>query len=489
MTSLQSTGDETMDDTVVLSSGHRDDALTDKHEEFSVTLSEKMRESGQTPNIEDVQNLWGFENPTADPLTAEQAEMMMYRQEEGERKPLKQTEEDATVSDQSGVGVDTDYSGLDLDKALAEAEAGMKTQVDAQVVREDIAKTAEGEAAEKYAGFMEEAKAFQLNPFRLYENVGFAVVAAIASAVGAAGQALVGGDNAALKMIEVAINGDISRQKHEYSKLTNAAAQQKHIWGMALNRYGDEKKATEALRAMALTVASKKMTLLYQKLQLEGPDRRLEATLKNQRRIAIIKAGGSGKADAKQSYRDQSKGWIKSVKDFLSFYQESHGFGTWFLDKAVNLSSIETMGAILGDKNEGIRLVSAHKTLKDNLSFVVNAFVKASGDSGNINSQEAERFKESLNTLLPTLLSLGSITARGRKTAVFHALQGIKLAEQVMGLNREERVNISTANGDIINKRMKDIIDKIAAINAAGGYDAMEDKPKAVTNVRSAALM
>jgi len=483
MTSLQGTGDETMDDTVVQSSGYvpddsREEAYAALHREFSLTLAEKMRESGQTPNIEDVQNLWGFENPTADPLTAEQAEMMMYRQEEGERKPLKQTEDDATatVSDQSGVGVDTDYSGLDLDKALADAEKEMKPRVDAQVAREDTAKKAEGDAAVKYAGFMEEAKAFQLNPFRLYENVGFAVVAAIASAIGAAGQALGGGDNAALKMIEIAINGDISRQKHEYSKLTNAAAQQKHIWGMALNRYGDEKRATEALRAMALTVASKKMTLLYQKLQLEGPDRRLEATLKNQRRIAIMKAGGSGKADAKQSYRDQSKGWIKSVKDFLSFYQESHGFGTWFLDKAVDLSSIETMGAILGDKNEGIRLVSAHKTLKDNLSFVVNAFVKASGDSGNINSQEAERFKESLNTLLPTLMSLGSITARGRRTAVFHALQGIKLAEQVMGLNREERVNISTADGDIINKRMKDIIDKIAAINTrSGGYEKLQD--------------
>ena len=490
MTSLQGTGDETMDDTVVQSSGYvpddsREEAYAALHREFSLTLAEKMRENGQTPSIEEVQTLWELDNPTADPLTAGQAEVMLSRQEEGKWSPPRKTEDDdtVTVSDQSGVGVDTDYSGLDLDKALADAEKEMKPRVDAQVAREDAAKTAEGEAAEKYAGFMEEAKAFQLNPFRLYENVGFAVVAAIASAIGAAGQALGGGDNAALKMIEIAINGDIGRQKHEYSKLTNAAAQQKHIWGMALNRYGDEKRATEALRAMALTVASKKMTLLYQKLQLEGPDRRLEATLKNQRRIAIMKAGGSGKADAKQSYRDQSKGWIKKVRDFLDFYKEEHGVKSWFLNKAVDYTSLETMASLVGDKDSSMKLISAYKGLDDSIKFVVNAFVKASGDSGNINSQEALRFMGSLESILPNLKIIGSITPRGRRMAISHSKMAMELAEQVMGLNSEKRgwKDISKEDGDKINKGMKYINDKIAAINAAGGYDAMEDKPRSAS--------
>tara|TARA_R100000458_G_scaffold19244_2_gene16845 strand:+ start:13 stop:1521 length:1509 start_codon:yes stop_codon:yes gene_type:complete len=90
----------------------------------------------------------------------------------------------------------------------------------------------------------------EIDPNRIYKSTGQKIGAALAMALGAAGAALTGTENGAMRILESAIDRDIAAQRMEIENLKFVVGQKQNAYSMLKDQFGDDRKAEEMMRAM-----------------------------------------------------------------------------------------------------------------------------------------------------------------------------------------------------------------------------------------------
>lgn len=90
----------------------------------------------------------------------------------------------------------------------------------------------------------------EIDPNRIYKSTGQKVGAALAMALGAAGAALTGTENGAMRILETAIDRDIAAQRMEIESLKFVVGQKQNAYSMLRDEHGDDRKTEEIMRAM-----------------------------------------------------------------------------------------------------------------------------------------------------------------------------------------------------------------------------------------------
>lgn len=102
---------------------------------------------------------------------------------------------------------------------------------------------------QKLKNLNEDIKNYKIKDFWADKSTGTKIIASIGVALGAAGQALAGGQNAALTILQNAIEADLQKQKTNLQKMTVSADLQRGILAETYQMYGDQMTSVDAARA------------------------------------------------------------------------------------------------------------------------------------------------------------------------------------------------------------------------------------------------
>ena len=261
-----------------------------------------------------------------------------------------------------------------------------------------------------YETLSNEIKTFKIDPFRAYESTMFSVTAGIAAAFGAAAQALTGGPNTGLQMVNRAIDMDIARQKHEYEALKSAAARQNTLYGKALEMFGSSKRAVQALKTLGLDLALRKTTSDLEKYGVDqaAADRYItnftnaqiaSANALFERRTKAELELEQGKAAMAEAYDK----FNKVLNGYEALMDEDFG---WFKVNAMSLfgASYPTLALKLTQAEDG----SAIKDIVENQQSVaklVNSLareaLKAGGEGAKISDADVKLTSAEILDLMP----------------------------------------------------------------------------------------
>ena len=170
-----------------------------------------------------------------------------------------------------------------------------KTNAQFDLIEKNRASEMEGVQA-TFADTIQKLQDSKINPDRIYGgSTGKRILAGIAIAFGEMGKALTGGGtNAALKIIDGAIDRDIKAQEGEIKKLGSEATLQRQMLADIDAKYDDKVVAQKLKRAILLDGAERKALSLAQNLKSEesiAQAQQLIAQLQQKKATALIEAG------------------------------------------------------------------------------------------------------------------------------------------------------------------------------------------------------
>jgi len=323
-----------------------------------------------------------------------------------------------------------------------------------------------GNAERKFEQLSEDIKTFKVNPFRLYENTLFAVTAALAAGLGAAAQSLSGGGpNTGLDMVNRAIEMDVLRQKHEYGALKDSAAKQATLYGQAIQLYGTEKKALDALKAAGATMAARKATLDMQKYGIEVNQQKyvndvLAQNFRTQM-SALAGVGGRGakvdeqEAAGKRAMTSAFQGFQKIIDGYRKINKEGGwletNFTTFLSDVAPGLL------ASLTDDPSITEVIENRTNTKKVMNTLVRSALVAGGEGGRISDIDVELTTKEIMELMP-----GRIMFFPEKELGFLETAMKSWLEMKTGLTAEEAIDRYGEGRKGIQKQAKELADYIA---------------------------
>ena len=141
----------------------------------------------------------------------------------------------------------------------------------------------------------------EVDPNRIYKSTGQKIGAALAMALGAAGSALTGTENGAMRVLQAAIDRDITAQRVEIEGLKFVVGQKQNAYSMLLAEHGDDRKVEEIMRAMGHQHIDNKIQALKTQYSLDANTSRLtaieaknkaEMTKTNERYVTLLFNGG-----------------------------------------------------------------------------------------------------------------------------------------------------------------------------------------------------
>lgn len=317
----------------------------------------------------------------------------------------------------------------EFDEAMGVTDAGFDTAL-AQ------AKVAEEEQMAK--SISDDLASFKIQPFRAYENTMFAVVAALSSALGAAAQSLTGVPNTAVKLINDAINKDVAAQKAQYNALKDKSQVQNNVYGQAMNSLNNAKAAERQARLGARKAYELRLDAIKKErrgaVELNAQIDMFNAS--NEAAMNKLKAGMAAKA-AKTKEMDtdlaRSAGAFNVINDFVNQYERADtGIGS----SVISAFSGSDFIVRLADKDTQ-DLVMAHRSAKGQLPVIVNAIMKASGDSGNIGENERALFIKSAEMLIPSMSIMAGLDDKTKATAIQMARVAMSDLMGILGLGQE----------------------------------------------------
>ena len=261
-----------------------------------------------------------------------------------------------------------------------------------------------------YETLSNEIKTFKIDPFRAYESTMFAVTAGLAAAFGAAAQALTGGPNTGLQMVNRAIDMDIARQKHEYETLKSAAARQSTLYGKALEMFGSSKRAVQALKTLGLDLALRKTQSDLDKYNVDQSA--ADSYITNVTRAQVASANALFERQTKAEMElEQGKAAMAEAAfkfhEILDGYEEIYDgdFG-W-----IKLNSLSLLGShypTLALKLSGAKDGSAIKKIIDNeqsVAKLINSLsreaLKAGGEGAKISDADVKLTSAEILGLMP----------------------------------------------------------------------------------------
>lgn len=150
---------------------------------------------------------------------------------------------------------------------------------------------------------IQQLQEFKIDPQRAFPNMFSKVSAVLGVALGAYAQGLSGGKlpNTALQIVNGAIERDIEAQKAEFQKLRGLVDTRRNIYGMAMDKLGNERQATEVARAAAYQAAGLSLDLKAKQLGVDADqNRQIMEGIKAQLRQREFNATMSLKAQAAQ---------------------------------------------------------------------------------------------------------------------------------------------------------------------------------------------
>tara|TARA_Y100001951_G_scaffold84892_1_gene74525 strand:+ start:1493 stop:3052 length:1560 start_codon:yes stop_codon:yes gene_type:complete len=335
---------------------------------------------------------------------------------------------------------------------------------------------AQEKADEEEATYQEigqELKDFRIQPFRVYENTLFAVVAALASGLGAAAQSLTGGKNTALEMVMDAVNKDVDAQKAEYNALKDKAQVQHNVYGRAMNALGDAKKAYAVASKLGIETAYKR---LEQSEKLYADNKQLQVTAQYQKGLLKnqadqISIGRKGKQTKQDTAKEQAAGSLKELKDMIGKWGE--------LSTAQKTSGAlaEMIGGITGrtfvTDEDAFDFFEERRSVERTLSFMAVTLLRASGEVGNLNEDEQRRFIATIRAAIPGW-TIDTLFAGDEQTAQFEK----NLGKMVTLLNLSDMPQFANADPQMRKAILMREVDKIRASIDDKRY---EDEYKKVT--------
>ncbi len=129
----------------------------------------------------------------------------------------------------------------------------------------------------------------EIDPNRIYKSTGQKVGAALAMALGAAGSALTGTENGAMRILQTAIDRDIAAQRMEIDGLKFIVGQKQNAYSMLREQHGDDRKVEELMRAMAHQHIDNQIQALKTQYNLDANQSRLTAIeAKNKAEMAKV---------------------------------------------------------------------------------------------------------------------------------------------------------------------------------------------------------
>ena len=339
---------------------------------------------------------------------------------------------------------------------------------------EEIAAQAKADEEEAtYQEIGQELKDFRIQPFRVYENTLFAVVAALASGLGAAAQSLTGGKNTALEMVMDAVNKDVDAQKAEYNALKDKAQVQHNVYGRAMNALGDAKKAYAVASKLGVETAYKR---LEQSEKLYADNKQLQVTAQYQKGLLKnhadqIGIGRKGKQTKQDTAKEQAAGSLKELKDMIGKWGE--------LSTAQRTSGAlaEMIGGITGrtfvTDEDAFDFFEERRSVEKTLSFMAVTLLRASGEVGNLNEDEQRRFIATIRAAIPGWTT-DTLFAGDEQTAQFEK----NLGKMVTLLNLSDMPQFANADPQMRKAILMREVDKIRASIDDKRY---EDEYKKVT--------
>ena len=205
-----------------------------------------------------------------------------------ERRQAAAAEKEAQA-ERYGADVRLEYAA----KAQAAEIAGVERARERRMQQEaiDLKKTEEmrqdsvTEAREKIQIAMDKVMSAEIDPNRIYTSTGQKMGAAIAVALGAAGAALTGTENTAMRILDSAIDRDIAAQRAEIDKLKFGVQVETNAYSMLMDSINDRRQVEEVMRQQAYAMFDQRIRQIEVKYQMDPSNSRLaalRATLKEQ---------------------------------------------------------------------------------------------------------------------------------------------------------------------------------------------------------------
>jgi len=290
-----------------------------------------------------------------------------------------------------------------IDKKLA----GVRGEAEAE---ETYYKAEVEKQKQAYETLSNEIKTFKIDPFRAYESTMFAVTAGLAAAFGAAAQALTGGPNTGLQMVNRAIDMDIARQKHEYETLKSAAARQNTLYGKALEMFGSSKRAVQALKTLGLDLALRKTQSDLDKYNVDQSA--ADSYITNVTRAKVASANALFERQSK-SEMELEQGKAAMAEAAFKFHEILDGYEEIYEGKFgwLKLNSLSLLGGhypTLALKLSGAKDGSAIKKVIDNeqsVAKLINSLsreaLKAGGEGAKISDADVKLTSAEILGLMP----------------------------------------------------------------------------------------
>ena len=205
-------------------------------------------------------------DPRVAPLGTEVVPVETFESEDPVARELRTRPEGAPAlvpRDQRGLtSLEQEEQRIDRDRQRAQ-EAAENAQA-AAIDREDILRReqdqrqaiqAERDAAlagaqRRFFDVYQEARSATVNPSRLWQNGG-GIAMTLGAVFGQLGQALAGGENTALQIIDRAVERDIRAQVANQRNARANVRDARSFFSMARERFGDQESAAAAARALA----------------------------------------------------------------------------------------------------------------------------------------------------------------------------------------------------------------------------------------------
>ena len=246
--------------------------------------------------------------------TQEEEELGVSTRPPAPDQPMTPTSTSMSVRGFAPVGVSTEVKKFNARLAAQKAQNqkdfdAIQAKLDSKLA--DLEKASEVDAAQRKVtqaegvlnDSIQQLQEFKIDPQRAFPNMFSKVSAVLGVALGAYAQGLSGGKlpNTALQIVNGAIERDIAAQKAEFQKLRGLVDTRRNIYGMAMDKLGNERQATEVARAAAYQAAGLSLDLKSKQL---GVDDRQNAQImegiKTQLQQRQFNASMSLKAQAAQ---------------------------------------------------------------------------------------------------------------------------------------------------------------------------------------------
>ena len=324
-----------------------------------------------------------------------------------------------------------------------------------------------------YQEIGQELKDFRIQPFRVYENTLFAVVAALASGLGAAAQSLTGGENTALRMVMDAVNKDVDAQKAEYSALKDKEQVQNNVYGRAMNALGDAKKAYTIASRLGVETAYKR---LEQSEKLYADNEQLQVTAQYQKGLLKNQAdqigiGRKGKQTKQDTAKVQAAGALKELEGLIGKWGELSTAEKTAGAFAEMIAGIT--GRTFATDEAAFDFFEERRSVERTLSFMAITLLRASGEVGNLNEDEQRRFIATIRAAIPNWTP-STVFAGDAQTAQFHK----NLRKMVTLLNLSDSPQFANADKHL---RKAILMREVDAIRSNIDDKIFEDEYKKVT--------